>query len=163
METITAKDVINKKNEKFHLGLDLHGVLDAHPEKYIPLAHMVKRSGGRVTICTGSSNNKELRDELRRLAERVYKLYNATFENFYTDIFSVSDFIRSQYKEDTEYEEDFDSGGVWVSEDLWNRIKGDWAAMNNVTLHIDDRVDYKKHFPAGTFLLAGSRGDKNGR
>ena len=46
------------------LGLDIHGVVDADPSRFIEMAQEVRRNGGEVYLITGHPIDDQLYEEL---------------------------------------------------------------------------------------------------
>lgn len=124
------------------IGIDIHGVLDHHPERFIKLAMAARKSNGVVHILTGPSSDKAA-IELNRLAEE----YNGG-EVFWHMIHSIVDHVVDNdiphvVKED---------GHVWTMvHDDWNRVKGDISKELNLDLHFDDSKEYEPYFEPGVF------------
>lgn len=130
----------------FKLSLDIHGVVDTYPEKYIALAKTIKEGGGIVYICTGSTYEDGVVNELIN--------YHPEKIIWWDKFFSVSDYIRENYA--GKFEEAPD-GGVYCDEDIWNGVKGNWAKEESIDLHIDDSPRYGKYFPVGIFHKVNDR------
>lgn len=130
------------------LSLDIHGVIDAQPHKFITLALSVQRDGGKVYVCTGSSDTLKLRKEL---------LDYANGYPWFDEIFSVTDYLKAQGVPYT----DTPDGGIRVDEIIWDKVKGDWAAREEIDLHIDDSPVYGNYFPEGVYLKFSSRDTRN--
>ena len=120
------------------IGLDIHGVLDHHPEKYIELAKCVRAGApaNRVYVITGPSKEKA-REELLVLSKGFI---------FWDEIYSIVDYIKEHNIPHTTTKD----GKVWtlVNED-WNKVKGLLCEELKLDLHIDDSVEYEQYFPAG--------------
>lgn len=131
--------------QNFKLGLDLHGVVDKTPMKFIKLAMCVKNNGGEVWLCTGSRNNQKLIDQLLSYCDGV---------QWWTHIFSITDYL---IQNGVKHVENAD-GGIRVEEDsIWDRVKGDWAREHQIDLHIDDSPAYAQYFPEDTYLKFNER------
>ena len=137
-------DKWDNKQLKFKLGLDLHGVVDTYPDKFVRLAKSITRTGGDVIICTGSSNNEKLHAQLLS--------YNNGIK-WWTSIFSITDYLKSKNIPHTESAD----GGIKVENVLWDQAKGDWAREFNIDLHIDDSPEYGKYFDKGIYLKFNER------
>lgn len=132
------------QNKKFKLGLDLHGVIDTNPSKFVKLAKAIKETGGEVIICTGSRHDTKLVDQL------------ASYDNgfvWWTSIFSITDHL---IKSGIPHTPSAD-GGVKVDNETWDRVKGDWARRENIDFHIDDSPEYGKYFDQGVYLKFNER------
>lgn len=128
----------------FRLGLDLHGVVDTYPDKFVRLARLITRTGGDVIICTGSSDNEKLQTQLLSYNNGV---------QWWTSIFSITDYLKSRNIPHTESAD----GGIKVENILWDQAKGDWAREFNIDLHIDDSPEYGKYFDKGIYLKFNER------
>lgn len=118
------------------LGLDVHGVIDRHPEMFSMMAKSVIEDGGEVHIITGTKEDQSLHDLL------------ILHDIPYTEIFSVTDQLLFE-----EYEHSFDEHSRPVFEDsIWNRTKGDYCSLWNIDIHFDDTPEYAIHFSTPFFL-----------
>lgn len=132
-------------NYPFKLGLDLHGVVDKCPDKFIYLALAVSNMGGKVIICTGSRNDEKLDQQLRSYSGGI---------KWWDEIFSITDYI---IKSGIPFLHSSD-GGVRVADNkIWDQIKGQWAQDNNISLHIDDSPAYGQYFPEDIYLKFNER------
>ncbi len=127
------------------LGLDLHGVIDSYPEKFVKLSKAIIAGGGEVIICTGSRNDEKLVAQLMG--------YNEYKEQWWTSIFSITDFLIASGIPHTPSAD----GGVKVESEAWDRVKGDWARREDIDLHIDDSPEYAKYFDRGIYLKFNER------
>lgn len=128
----------------FKLGLDLHGVVDTYPDKFVAMASAIIRGGGEVIICTGSRNDDKLRSQLFSYTDG-YK--------WWTSIFSITDYL---IESGIPHIPSAD-GGVQVESEAWDRVKGDWAKREGIDLHIDDSPEYAKYFEKGIYLKFNER------
>ncbi|MDD3412536.1 MAG: hypothetical protein PHY47_00895 [Lachnospiraceae bacterium] len=145
------------------IGLDIHGVLDHHPERFIKIAlenwdafewglHAEREDNNRNNyvnyIITGPTKEKAL-IELQALADK----YN-NGAPFWDEIYSIVDYIK-------EYNVPYtvnDKGQIWaLHEDDWNKIKGILAHKLELDIHYDDSLCYEKYFPAGVFCYVVRR------
>lgn len=131
------------------IGLDLHGVIDAHPEKFVALAKAIIWGGGQVIICTGSRNDEKLINQLLN--------YN-NGGKWWTNIFSITDYLIESGVPHTPSSD----GGVKVDNEAWDRVKGDWAKRENIDFHIDDSPEYGKYFEDGIYLKFNDRINRKG-
>jgi hypothetical protein len=145
------------KERKFTLGLDIHGVLDKHPRKFIQMSNIIRAGGGRVVVCTGASvevATKQLKD--------LNKLHNPNYfpvlgeTSFWDEIFSITDYLKAKGVAHTPT----DDGGIQVETEIWDRVKGDWAREYEIDLHIDDSPEYGRHFPDGVYLKFNDRASR---
>ena len=129
-----------------NLGLDIHGVLDHHPKKYIELAMCVRAGApaNKVYVITGPSKDKA-RQELLALSNGLI---------FWDEIHSISDYIRENNVPFTEDER----GHLWtLTTDDWDKVKGTICKQLKIDLHIDDSPNYEKYFPPGVFCCVKRR------
>ena len=124
------------------IGIDIHGVLDHHPEKFIKLAKFTRKNGGFIYIITGPKKEKALK-ELYHIADG----YNSGY-CFWDEVYSIVDYIKTN-KIPHHYTDD---GYLWTNkEEDWDKIKGELARNLELDLHFDDSENYRKYFPAGVF------------
>lgn len=117
-----------------NIGLDIHGVIDRDPLRFIKIAHEIKRNGGKVYIITGHP-----------IDDRVFaELIACGFEkDCYDEIVSIQDELEKRgypvlY---------LDKHGRNHYDDLaWNSFKGRFCKEHSIDLHIDDTREYIKHF-----------------
>ncbi|MDD3412583.1 MAG: hypothetical protein PHY47_01150 [Lachnospiraceae bacterium] len=144
------------------IGLDIHGVLDHYPEKFIKIAiENIQAKGAAAKIAeaqdlyrnyviTGPTRAKALK-ELQALADQ----YNGG-QPFWDEVFSIVDYI---VENDIPHTVD-EKGHVWtlVNED-WNKVKGILAKELKLDIHYDDSMEYEQYFPAGVFCYVRRRKD----
>jgi hypothetical protein len=142
------------------LGLDIHGVLDHHPERFIKRAlenWEAKSQAPRIHeaqstymnyVITGPRREKALK-ELQVLADK----FNGG-KPFWDEVYSIVDFIVENNIPHTTDEK----GHVWtlVNED-WNKVKGILASKLKLDMHYDDSMDYEPYFPPGVFCYVKRR------
>jgi hypothetical protein len=144
------------KYGRFSVGLDIHGVLDKYPRKFIKLANIIRAGGGRVVICTGASvevAQKQL-EEINK-SHNPNKFFNVPLV-FWDEIFSITDYLKAKGVEHTPT----DDGGIRVATEIWDRVKGDWAREYEIDLHIDDSPVYGSLFPEGVYLKFNDRSSR---
>lgn len=113
------------------IGLDVHRVIDTHPEIFKKLSHYWKVKGFTVHIITGQ--------EWHKVGPEVDAL-----GIHYDRHFSIVD---HHVRMGTPTYTRSDSPGIWMDADIWNRSKGDYAMSVGLDLHFDDNLEYAKHFP----------------
>lgn len=130
------------------IGLDIHGVLDHHPEKFIALAKNIRalnnyyQTDNQVFILTGPPIERAEK-ELIELANK----YNNGYQ-FWDDIWSIVDYIKANNIPHHYVDEKH----LWTDKkEDWNRIKGVLAEALRLDLHFDDSIEYAKYFPSGVF------------
>jgi hypothetical protein len=136
------------------IGLDIHGVLDHHPEKFIKLAYTImgcadgyekedpERENFKVFVITGPKKEKAIK-ELEAIANK----YNGGYQ-FWDEVYSIVDYIIENDIPHIEKE----SGHIWtlVHKD-WNEAKGKISKELELDLHFDDSVEYEEYFEPGVF------------
>ena len=126
------------------LGIDIHGVLDKHPEIIKPLMEMFIKSGNTVYIISGSPINKIFKElkELRCIA----------LKHFHYAI-SIIDFLKSK---GVKFRVD-GGGNWWCDEDTWWESKARICNELKIDVLIDDSKKYKPHFEnlQTKFILLG--------
>jgi hypothetical protein len=128
----------------FKLGLDLHGVIDTHPVRYIKLANIIlKYSYSEVHILSGPPM-EQLMKELQEIANK----YNQG-HMFWTHTFSIVEHIKET---GVPYNID-DKGHYWCNKVKWDEAKGLYAKEKGLDLIIDNNSDYYPYCPNGSFLL----------
>jgi len=115
------------------LGLDIHGVIDLDPARFIELAREVKEDGGIVYILTGKPINDSLKD-----------LNSCGFsKDLYNEIFSIQDSLDTLGVEVLGLDK---YGRNIYPENLWNSAKAKFCYAHKINLHIDDSIEYGKYF-----------------
>lgn len=130
-----------------NLGLDLHGVVDTYPYKFIPLALAVKAAGGKVYIMTGASADLAK----KQISDAEGQTYALSI--WYDKILSITDYLKSQEVPHIQNED----GGIRVDDETWDRVKSVWAKEYQIDLHIDDSPVYGKYFEPGVYLKFNER------
>ena len=121
-----------------NIGVDVHGVADAHPVLFRGLAEKWIAAGHEVHIVTGESWDTA-EDRVRELKIP------------YTHYFSVVDehVKRGTYVWHTDT-------GPWMDGALWDSTKGLYARQAHLDIHFDDTVRYALHFPRScSFVWVG--------
>jgi len=122
----------------YKIGLDLHGVVDAHPVLFRGLAQKWMDAGQEVHIVTGQTWKE---------AEGVVSGLRIP----YTHHFSVVDHHveRGTHVWQTET-------GPWMDGTIWDSTKGLYARSVGLHIHFDDTVRYAQHFPRScSFVWVG--------
>jgi len=112
------------------IGLDFHGVINAKPELFSILSHLLVENGHEVHVITGAELSEELKEQLEQ------------FNIKYTHLFSVSSYHKSAGTK-VWYDE---KNTPWMDEDTWNNTKAWYCMQNKIDLHIDDSDTYSKFF-----------------
>ncbi len=131
----------HKDVDKFKIGIDVHGVIDAMPDFFSFLTQAIIEAGGEVHIITGGSGDTVL-EEIRPLNIK------------WTHLFSVYDYMVENFEPED---------GVVIFPDGtrqkkfkgkdWDVVKGEYCKKNNIQLHIDDKKAYKEFFKTPYALL----------
>ena len=121
--------------DKFKLGLDIHGVVDAMPEFFSFLTDYFIKNGGEVHIITGGRWDSEFEKQLNDFGVK------------WTHKFSVYDYLKES---DAEVigKVQFPDGTIqkkFKNED-WDLIKSQYCKENGIDLHIDDTLIYNNFF-----------------
>lgn len=139
------------------IGIDIHGVLDRSPQKYIELAQSLRcmnnfyERDNEVHIITGPPKEKALQ-ELSLIA----RAYNQG-RPFWDHVHSIVDWVKDNHI--PHYYDD--KGQLWTEdEDEWNMIKGKVASAYKLDLHFDDTLKYKEYFDPGVFVHVERVGEK---
>jgi hypothetical protein len=123
------------------LGLDIHGVIDRYPTFFIEAAkRLVQERQAEIHVITGVRFSDRIDQQLRD-----YDSGNKWWSHF----FSLTDYLISQncdYTFDKHNRHSFDNL-------IWDRVKGDYCAENNITLHIDDTERYASYFKTPVIIL----------
>ena len=144
-ESEELEEAIRKCPGPFHskaLGIDLHGVLDAHPEILRPVLRALHLLEIRIYIISGPSSD-----------QIVKQLADLKFQKgvHYTGVASVVDFLKMHHVPMWQ-----DSKDDWWTEDLpWNQAKASICAALEVDVLIDDCKAYEEFFAetATKFIL----------
>ncbi|MCK5016478.1 MAG: hypothetical protein KAS32_05330 [Candidatus Peribacteraceae bacterium] len=112
------------------IGLDIHGTIDHDPEFFRILSIIAKCMRVETHVLTGEKISDKLRNELD------------AFGIIHTRLFSISTH-HQDIGTDIIWE---DSNNPVINSTLWNRTKGDYCALYNVDLMIDDSGDYGEFF-----------------
>ena len=134
------------------LGLDLHGVIDACPELFSHLSHLLRHGEyfphkgiyvkNEVHIITGSSITSQIKDQLKE------------YQIWYTHLFSITDYhtqiferLPDNHPEKELHRVTWDAQGrPWMDSNIWDKTKADYCAENKIDLHLDDTEKYGHFF-----------------
>lgn len=117
----------------FKLGIDWHGVLDALPEDIAFLSKAIIKAGGEVHILTGMTWTEECNQKLKEWGVE------------WTHTFSIFDYHHKILKTPAiGWHETFNIPKI--DDELWDKTKGDYCRRHNINLHLDDTLQYNKHF-----------------
>lgn len=116
---------------KIKLGLDIHGMIDSDPKFFAELSRVLVEAGHEVHITTGSFITPEIVSELKNYGME------------WTHLWSISDYYKSKPEVEMWYDE---KGRPWVSDELWNKAKAEYAKEQELDLLLDDTEVYGKYF-----------------
>lgn len=114
------------------IALDLHGIINAHPEFFSELSKLFVNANHEVHILTGS-----------HIKEQGIKEQLDKYGISYTHLFSIADHHRDNKTEGMWYDE---KGDPWVSEEQWNRTKATYCKEHEISFCIDDTPRYANYF-----------------
>jgi len=115
----------------FKLGLDFHGVIDDLSDEFKILAESLIKNGQEVHIITGGSW-KEVKPLIDKIGIK------------YTHYFSIRDYHDNLGTSTNGFHKKY--GFPLIDNDIWNRTKGDYCRENNISLHIDDTIQYDEYY-----------------
>jgi hypothetical protein len=117
------------------LGLDIHGVTDNNPKKFIELAAKFEE----VHIITGISITAEVIDQLSRYNDGII---------WWTKLVSITDELS---KTDTPIGIDKHNRPIF-SNYSWDSFKGKYCEANSIDIMIDDTERYRSYFSNSTIF-----------
>jgi hypothetical protein len=113
------------------VGIDLHGVISDMPEFFAVFTDALIKSGAEVHIITGGVTDSD---------KELLKNYNIR----YTHFFSIIDYHKSKNTPTSGKHPKY--GFDMISDEEWDKTKGDYCRLNNINLHIDDTLIYNNYF-----------------
>lgn len=117
------------------LSLDLHGVVNDLPEEFKSITQSLIKDGWEVHIITGSTTQnafKELTD------------LGLTHKIHFTHVVGLPDYCLMKGFKTSGYNEKY--GNFEFDPKDWNRAKGMYCLENEITLHMDDTLEYGDFF-----------------
>lgn len=114
--------------KKLKIGIDYHGVIDQHPEYFALFCKEAISRGHKIYVITGGPS----KDVAVKLGE---------FNNPYNEIFAIVDFYGQSSLMNFS-----DDGKYKISDELWNKAKGEYCRKEKIDIHIDDSQEYIKWF-----------------
>ncbi len=117
--------------KKIKIGLDLHGVISDMPEFFSFLTDILVKSGCEVHIVTGGATDDD---------KQLLKDYNIQ----YTHFFSIVDYHRKIGTPTSGKHPKY--GFEMISDEEWDKTKGEYCRENGIDLHIDDTLIYNNYF-----------------
>ena len=123
------------------IGLDLHGVLDTHADKMIPLLKDLFEQGVVIHVLSGPSKN-QVEQELQDLGYLP--------EIHYHYVFSVVDYLKSEQVEMWK-----DTNNTWWAQDeVWWKSKGYYCKITHCEYLFDNSERYQEYMsPMTEFKL----------
>lgn len=123
--------ITESSNNKIRIGIDIHGVIDSLPDLFSFLSAAIISAGGEVYILTGSKVEQ---------AKTELKKYNIS----YSHIFSIQDHHEKLGTPTNGTHPKY--GFPMISDEYWDKTKGDFCRENNIDLMIDDTLSYNNNF-----------------
>ena len=117
--------------DKIKIGLDLHGVIDSMPEFFSFFTKAMISAGAEIHIITGGATEND---------KKLLKEYNIK----YTHFFSILDHHKELGTPTSGIHPKY--GFPMVSDEEWDKTKGEYCRKNNISLHIDDTLAYNDYF-----------------
>lgn len=115
----------------YKIGLDLHGVITDLPEFFSFFTNTMINAGCEVHILTGGVTEKDM-----KLIE--------DYDIKYTHLFSIVKYHEEKGTETFGKHPKF--GFDMISDEAWDRTKGDYCKEHGIDLHIDDTLVYNDYF-----------------
>ena len=123
------------------IGLDIHGVINKNPKKFVDLALKFRARGDLIYIITGETLSNDLINELLS--------YNNN-ERFWDELVSIQDNLLSFI-----VPTGTDKKGRPVFDDYrWDSFKGKFCDELDIDLMIDDTKRYGKYFNKAKTIFA---------
>jgi len=123
----------------YKVGIDIHGVLDAHPF-FKEMAALSVAAGNEVHIITGARFNQRVKDKFKKMG--IEKNVH------YTHFFSISEHLLKK-NINVRWE---DSENPWFDYDTWNTAKADYCREHEIDMHFDDTEVYSESFTTPFYL-----------
>jgi hypothetical protein len=120
-----------KSNSTWRIGLDLHGVITDMPEFFSFFTNAMIAAGAEVHIVTGGATESD---------KELLKNYNIK----YTHFFSIVDHHRKIGTPTSGKHPKY--GFDMISDEEWDKTKGEYCRQHNIDLHIDDTLIYNNFF-----------------
>jgi len=129
---VKFSNMVNESNgHKWKIGLDLHGVISDMPEFFSFFTNAMVNSGAEVHIITGGATDDD---------KKLLKEYNIKYTNF----FSIVDYHREVGTKTIGIHPKY--GFPMISDEDWDKTKGEYCRLNKIDLHIDDTLIYNNFF-----------------
>jgi hypothetical protein len=115
------------------IGMDVHGVLNKFPERILPFLEALIKSRHKVVIISGPPKE--------HIIQEITKL-GLIKGIHYHGVVSVVDYLKESNCSMWQDE----NGRWWAPETNWWSTKASICSLNNVDIHFDDSIEYKKDF-----------------
>ena len=130
MKKISRMILENNKSAP-KIGIDLHGVVTDMPQFFSFFTKAMISAGAEVHIVTGGATE----DDKKLLREHDIR---------YTHFFSIVDYHRQKGTPTSGKHPKY--GFDMISDEEWDKTKGEYCRDNNIDLHIDDTLIYNNYF-----------------
>jgi hypothetical protein len=137
--------ITEDKSNKFKIGLDLHGVLTELPHFFSFLTKSLVDAGAEVHIITGGATEEDM-EFLKKHDIR------------YTHYFSIVDYHKSVGTPTRGKHSKY--GFDLISDEIWDKTKGEYCQMHGIDLHIDDTQNYQSFFKSPFCLFTLNKPQK---
>lgn len=126
-----SRIILENNSSKPKIGIDLHGVITDMPAFFSFFTKAMIGAGAEIHIITGGATD----DDKKLLDEHDIR---------YTHFFSIVDYHRQKGTETFGKHPKY--GFDMISDEEWDKTKGDYCREHNITLHIDDTLIYNNYF-----------------
>lgn len=123
--------ILENTSQAPRVGIDLHGVITDMPEFFSFFTKAMIAAGAEIHIITGGATE----DDKKLLEEHDIR---------YTHFFSIVDYHKQ--KNTPTFGKHPKYGFDMISNEEWDKTKGDYCREHNITLHIDDTLIYNNYF-----------------
>lgn len=117
--------------KKWKIGLDLHGVISDMPEFFAFFTDAMIKSGAEVHIITGGATEDD---------KKLLRQYNIKYTHFFSIVDYHIEMHTPAHGKHPKY------GFDMISDEEWDKTKGDYCKNNDIDLHIDDTLIYNNFF-----------------
>lgn len=135
--THDANKIIQQSTTPLKFGLDIHGVIDKHPNTYSSLSHSLTNNGHEVHVITG-------------IKHELCKQQLIDLNISYTHFFSIHEHFLQQPNVQIQYDE---LNRPIINPELWDKAKAQYCKQHNITMHFDDSPHYGHHFDDNNIYL----------
>jgi hypothetical protein len=123
--------IMESSSKPVKIGLDLHGVIDSMPEFFAFFTMAIIKAGGEIHIITGGTTEKDI---------QLLKDNNIQWTHF----FSITDYHNKKGTPTSGTHPKY--GFPMISDEEWDKTKGDYCRRERIELHIDDTLVYNDYF-----------------